>query len=413
MTTETIPTSSFPSVFDAGLPSLDYLQAQDPEDAHRAIADARRQSPIALGALGPEVLTYDLVRTVLRDPRFAAAHRAGAEAQGITAGPLWQRITSLILAIDGERHHRQRRLVAKAFTPRAAARLRQLIVGITTELIDAQVPAGRCDVVSDVAEQFPIPVICALLGTPRRDWQLFSDWVTDIGKIFDWNLVADEASILNAWQALDDYIEDMIARRRHTLTDDLISELIRAEDDGQKLDHDELLALAVALLGAGTDTTRHQLAAAVEPLCDHPDQWALLGEQPELVPRAVEEAMRYRPIGFALPRIATEDVELAGVRIPAGTIVLANTAAANRDPAAFRDPDRFDITRDSTVGTLSFGNGAHYCLGTHLARLELTQALTVMTQRMPNLRRTGPAPWSSMIGVTGPTTLPVEFEPGH
>ena len=159
----------------------------------------------------------------------------------------------------------------------------------------------------------------------------------------------------------------------------------------------------MALLGAGTDTTRHQLAAAMDLLCDHPDQWALLGEQPELAPRAVEEAMRYRPIGFALPRIATEDLELAGVRIPAGTIVLANTAAANRDPAAFSDPDRFDITRDNTVGTLSFGNGAHYCLGSHLARLELAQALTVMAQRMPNLRRTGPAPWSSMIGVTGPT----------
>jgi cytochrome P450 len=413
MTTETIPTSTLPSVFDAGLPYLDYLQAQDPEDAHRAIAAARSQAPIALGALGPEVLTYDLVRTVLCDPRFAAAHRAGAEAQGITAGPLWHRITSLILSIDGERHHRQRRLAAKAFTPRATARLQQLIVEIITELIDAQVPVGRCDVVCDVAEQFPIPVICALLGTPRRDWQLFSDWVTDIGKIFDWNLAADEASILNAWQALDDYLEEMIARRRHTLTDDLISELIRAEDDGQKLDHDELLALAVALLGAGTDTTRHQLAAAADLFCDHPDQWALLAEHPELVPRAMEEAMRYRPIGFALPRIATEDVELAGVRIPAGTIMLANTAAANRDPAAFTDPDRFDITRDNTVGTLSFGNGAHYCLGSHLARLELTQALTVMAQRMPKLRRTGPAPWPSMIGVTGPTTLPVEFDPGH
>jgi cytochrome P450 len=133
----------------------------------------------------------------------------------------------------------------------------------------------------------------------------------------------------------------------------------------------------VALLGAGTDTTRHQLAAAVDLLCDHPDQWALLGERPELIPRAVEEAMRYRPIGFGLPRIATEDVELAGVRIPTETIVLANTAAANRDPAA---------------------------------RLELAEALTVMTQRMPNLRRTGPAPWPSMVGVTGPATLPVEFD---
>ncbi|MDT5260201.1 MAG: hypothetical protein QOD10_5281 [Mycobacterium sp.] len=410
MTIDTIPTS-VPTVFDAGLPSLDYLHVQDPEDAHRAISDARRQAPIALGALGPEVLTYDLVRTVLRDPRFAAAWRHGAEAQGITAGPLWQRITSLILSLDGERHQRQRRLVAKAFTPRATARLQHLMVEIITELLDAHVPLGRCDVVRDVAERFPIPVICALLGTPRDDWQLFSDWVTDIKKVFDWNLAADQPSILSAWQALDDYLEDMIAHRRHTLTDDLISELIRAEDDRQKLDHDELLSLAVALLGGGTDTTRHQLAAAVDLFCDRPDQWALLGEQPELVPRAVEEAMRYRPIGFALPRIATEDLELAGVRIPAGTIVFANTAAANRDPAAFRDPDRFDITRDNTVATLSFGNGAHYCLGSHLARLELTQALTVMTQRMPNLRRTGPAPWPSMIGVTGPATVPVEFDP--
>ncbi|MDT5301416.1 MAG: hypothetical protein QOG79_4658 [Mycobacterium sp.] len=410
MTTDTKSISSCPTVFEAGLPSLEYLQLQDPEDAHRAIAEARRDAPIALGALGPEVLTYELVRAVLRDPRFATAHRPGAEAQGITAGPLWHRITTLILSIDGERHHRQRRLVAKAFTPRATARLQQLIVDIITELLEPHLARGRCDVVCDVAERFPTPVICALLGTPRDDWKLFSDWSNDIKKIFDWNLAADEASILNAWQALDDYLEDMIACRRQTLTDDLISELIRAEDDGQKLDHDELLALAVALLGAGTDTTRHQLAASVTLLCDHPDQWALLGERPELVPRAVEELMRYRPIGFALPRIATEDVELAGVRIPAGTIVFANTAAANRDPAAFNDPDRFDITRDNTVGTLSFGSGAHYCLGSHLARLELAKALTMMAQRMPNLRRTGPAPWPSMVGVTGPATLPVEFD---
>ena len=401
-----------PSIFDAGLPPLNYLTMRDPEDAHRAIADARRQAPIALGALGPEVLTYDLVRHVLRDPHFAAAHRPAAEAQGITTGPLWQRITNLILSIDGERHHRQRRLVAKAFTRRATARLQALINEIITELLDPHLPVRRCDVVSDVAERFPIPIICALLGTPRRDWQLFSDWVTDIKKIFDFNLAADQACIVRAWQALDDYLEDMIARRRHALTDDLISELIRAEDDGDKLHHDELLSLAVALLGAGTDTTRHQLAAAVDLFCDHPDQWALLGEHPELAPRAVEEAMRYRPITFTLPRIATEDVELAGLRIPAGTIVFANGAAANRDPAAFPDPDHFDITHDNSIGTLNFGNGAHYCLGSHLARLELTQALTVMAQRMPRLRRTGPAPWPSMIGVTGPSTVPIAFGVG-
>ncbi|HXO49486.1 MAG TPA: cytochrome P450 [Mycobacterium sp.] len=410
MTIDTVPAAA-PRVFDAGLPKLDYLHMQDPEDAHRAVAEARRQAPIALGALGPEVLTYDLVRAVLRDPRFAAAHRPAAEAQGITSGPLWQRISTLILSIDGERHHRQRRLVAKAFTPRATSRLQALIVEIITELLDKHAGLGRCDVVRDVAEQFPIPIICALLGTPRRDWQLFSDWVTDIEKIFDFNLAADQACIVSAWQALDDYLEDMIDRRRHTLTDDLISELIRAEDDGERLDHDELLSLAVALLGAGTDTARHQLAAAVDVFCGHPDQWALLGEHPELAARAVEEVMRHRPIGFALPRIATEDVELAGVRIPAGTLVFANTAAANRDPAVFSDPDRFDITRDNPVGILTFGNGAHYCLGSHLARLELTTALTVMARHMPDLRRTGPSPWPSMIGVTGPSTLPIAFGP--
>jgi cytochrome P450 len=408
MTIDNVPIAA-PSVFDAGLPPLDYLHMHDPEDAHRAIADARRQAPIALGALGPEVLTYDLARSMLRDPRFAAAHRPAAEAQGITTGPLWQRITNLILSIDGERHHRQRKLVAKAFTPRATARLQALIVEIITELLDPHLPNGRCDVVADIAEQFPIPIICELLGTPRRDWQLFSDWSTDIKKTFDFNLAADQACIVSAWQALDDYLDDMIARRRRALTDDLISDLIRAEDDGERLNHNELLSLAVALLGAGTDTTRNQLAAAIDIFCDHPAQWALLGEHPELAPRAVEEVMRHRPIGFTLPRITTEDVELAGALLPAGTLVFANTAAANRDPAAFDHPDRFDITREAATGILTFGNGAHYCLGSHLARLELTQALTVMTQRMPNLRRTGPAPWPSMIGVTGPSTVPVAF----
>jgi cytochrome P450 len=146
---------------DTDLPTLNYLHVHDPEEAHRAIAEARRRAPIALGALGPEVLTYDLVRAVLRDPRFAAAHRPAAEVQGINEGPLWQRITTLILAIDGERHHRQRRLVAKAFTPRATARLEGLIVEIITELVDPHLAVGRCDVVSDVARQFPIPIICA------------------------------------------------------------------------------------------------------------------------------------------------------------------------------------------------------------------------------------------------------------
>ncbi|MEN4478320.1 cytochrome P450 [Mycolicibacterium cosmeticum] len=395
---------------DLGLPTLDYSYFSHAEDAHRAIADARLRAPIASGPMGPELLTYELVRTVLRDPRFAAAQRPIAELQGCTDGPLWRRISTLILSTDGERHHRLRRLVAKAFTPRATARLDGLIVGLITDLVTRHLSVGRCDVVSDIARRLPIPVICALLGTPREDWERFSDWIDDIGKMLEFNLAEDGPTILAAWEELDRYLSELIALRRRSLADDLLSDLISSDDDGDQLSHDELLSLATIVLGAGTDTTRNQLAAAVDVFCDHPDQWALLRVHPTLAGRAVDEALRYRPIGFCLPRVATEDVELAGIPIPAGTIVLANTAAANRDPAAFPHADRFDITRENSSPILAFGSGTHYCLGSHLARVELTRALEVMSQCMPGLKRAGPAPWRPLKGVTGPATLPVAFD---
>ena len=170
-----------------------------------------------------------------------------------------------------------------------------------------------------------------------------------------------------------------------------------------------LLMLAATLLMAGTDTTRNQLAAAVQLFCDHPDQWALLAERPELAPKAVEEAMRYSPVIFTTMRVTQQDVELAGVNIPAGTLVIANTAAANRDPAVYPDPDRFDITRADAPAMLTFGGGMHYCLGAHLARIELAEALTTMARRMPNIRVTAPVPWKSITGIGGPSSLPVEF----
>lgn len=247
-----------PSVFDAGLPTIAYEDGQNPDDAHRLIRQARQQAPIALGPHGPQLLTYDLVRTVLRDPRFRMPHGLGLEAQGITSGPLWDRVIKGLLSLDGAEHHRLRRLVSKAFTPRAVARLRTTIVEVIGDLVDPLIGAGRCDVVADIARQYPIPIICALLGAPRKDWQLFSDWTDDIFKLFSWNVAHDAPVILAAREALDAYLDDMIAHRRPALTDDLISELIRGEDDGEKLDHDELLSLAVALLGTGTDTTRHQ-----------------------------------------------------------------------------------------------------------------------------------------------------------
>ena len=402
-----------PSVFAAGLPEIDYEHCQSPDEAHQIISEARRQAPVAIGPHGPELLTYELVRSVLRDPRFRVPQGMFLASQGITSGPLWDRVATNLISLDGAAHHRLRRLVSKAFTPRATARLRTTIVDVITQLVDRHTGTGHCEVVTDIARQYPIPIICALLGAPSEDWELFSDWTDDIFKVFAWNVAAHERVILAAWEKLDAYIDGMVANRRQTLTDDLVSELIRAEDDGDHLSADDLRMLVSGLLLAGTDTTRNQVAASVHVLCDHPNQWALLARHPELATNAVEETMRHSPIAVATLRTALEDVELAGVMIPAGTLVIANTAAANRDPAVYDDPDRLDITREGAPAMQTFGAGMHYCLGANLARLELAEALSVMTQRMPNARRTGPAPWKPLTALSGPATLPIEFDTGH
>jgi cytochrome P450 len=189
-----------------------------------------------------------------------------------------------------------------------------------------------------------------------------------------------------------------------------VSDLIRAEHDGDRLSAEELRMMAAGLLLAGTDTTRNQVAASIDVLCDHPEQWGLLRDQPDLALPAVDETMRHSPVASATMRAATEDVELAGVVIPAGTTVLANTAAANRDPAIYDDPDRFDITRQGVPPILTFGAGVHYCLGANLARLEIAEALKAATRRIANPRRTGPAPWKPLITLSGPTSLPIAFD---
>jgi cytochrome P450 len=401
------------SVFDADLPTLSYDHLDDPDQAHKAIAVAREQAPIAMGPHGPEVLSYELVRTVLRDPRFVTATGLGLDVQGITSGPLWDRATQNILSLDGAEHHRLRRLVSKAFAPRSAQRLRALITETITGIVEPLTRVGYCEVVTDIARGYPTPIICALLGAPRADWSLFSDWSDEIKKLFDWNLANDGPAILAAWRDLDAYLEDMVAARRRNLTDDLISDLIRAEDDGDRLSHSELLMLAAALLVAGTDTTRNQLAAAVHTLCDHPGQWALLAERPDLAPNAVHEVMRYYPIIFGTIRKASEDIELDGFVIPADTLVVANTAAANRDPEVYAEPHRLDITRNGAPVMLTFGGGVHYCLGAHLARIELVEALQVITQRMPDPVHSAPARWNVLSGITGPAEVPIEFSAGH
>ncbi|KLO29277.1 cytochrome P450 [Mycolicibacter heraklionensis] len=393
----------------ANLPTIQYGDNPTPEQFHRAVADARRAGPVALGPFCPEVLGYDLVRAVLRDPRFVTPQGIALLMQGITSGPVWDRVTRLLLHLDGAEHRRLRALVAKAFSPRAAERMRGACIDVITELVDQCAAIGRCEFVAEIARWYPIAIIGSLLGAPRNDWEQLSEWVTGLSKAMSIEVAQYEAEILRAWNGLEGYIEQLIAVRRSKPADDLISELLRAEEDGDRLSHDELIALVVILFNAGIDTTRHQLAAAMQVLVDHPDQWKTLSRCPELVPQAVEEVLRYAPVNFRVLRKAVVDVDLGGVTFPSGSFVVANTAAANRDPAAFEDPDHFDIARTGTPAMLTFGGGVHYCLGVHLARIELVEALRVLTARMSNPRQIGPAPWKPVTELTGPQVLPLEF----
>ena len=182
-----------PSVFEAGLPTVDYENAPGPHEAHRRLAAARSQAPIAMGAHGPELLRYELVRTALRDARMCVPEGLGLEAQGITSGPLWDRASTTLLSINGEDHTRLRRLVSKAFTPRSVGRLDTTITDIITQLTDPLVAAGRCEVVEDIARPYPVPVIAELLGAPREDAKLFSAWADDFFKLFSWNVARTRA----------------------------------------------------------------------------------------------------------------------------------------------------------------------------------------------------------------------------
>jgi cytochrome P450 len=407
----TVGTASL-QVFDADLPTLSYRLDESPAEVYPRLRAAQQQAPVAIGPIGPEVLSYHLVRSVLRDSRFQVPPGIVLQAQGVTSGPLWDKVINSMLCVEGETHRRLRGLCSKAFTPRTVARLHDVMADVMNDLVDDIAGAGRCDVVADLARPYPVPIICALLGAPRKDWQQFSVWADDIFKAF--SIAADirqlEPAVMRAWQELDDYVDDMVAHRRHSLTDDLLSDLIRAEDNGDRLDAAELRMLAGGLLLAGTDTTRSQVAASVQVLCEHPDQWELLRAHPELAMQAVEETMRHSPIAGGTLRLVVDDVELGGYIFPAGTMVLVNTAAANRDPTVYDNPDRVDITREGAPAILTFGGGVHYCLGANLARREVAEALNVVTTRLRNVRRAGPAPWKPIVSLSGPLSLPIEFD---
>jgi cytochrome P450 len=364
---------------------------------------------------GFAVWHYSDVTSILRDKRWHSATSRIPELMGVTDEKFLARQGVNILSAEGDVHLRLRRLVAPAFSPRQADRLRPVMREVINGLVDRVAASGRADIAVDICEPYPIPIICELLGAPKQDWQLFSRWANDILEIFSIDMADKLDLIMRTQDELDAYTRELIAERRDKPADDLLTDLIAMEEAGDRLTTDELVMMVNAVIVGGTDTTRNQLGCAMGLFAEHPDQWALLAERPELAQRAVEETMRYFGAVRGTARFASVDIEYRDVLFPAGTFMSVGLAEANRDHDVFREPEVFDITAPkSDQPQLTFGSGIHYCLGQALARAELQEALPLLAQRMPNLRLDGPTEWKPEgVGIFGPAHMPVTFDAGH
>ena len=399
------------SVHDLDLPEVDVFNLERSE-AVRAFEEARQRHWVARVPLGYAVTRYEDVTAVLRDRRFHSALSLLPQMSGVE-GPLRKRQERSILALEGAEHTRLRRLASPAFTPKATDRLRPFMRQVIGQLVDDVAPTGKCELVGDICEPYPIPIICELLGAPKDDWKLFSGWATDIFRMFNNDVAHDLPAIEAAMSGLDQYVRAMVDERRSRPADDLLSHMIAVEEEGDRLSTDELVMMTEAVLMAGTDTTRNQLACSVALFAEQPDQWARLATEPELAARAVEETMRHLGTVRGTMRVASEDIDLHGVVFPAGTIVMLSLATANHDGDIWTEPHRFDSTRQpSNSAHMTFGSGIHFCLGASLARAELQEALPLLARRMPDLALDGPIEWKPpTVGIWGPSRLPLRFTP--
>lgn len=377
----------------------------DPEPVFTAL---RAETAVVRTPLGASVLRRDAAHRLLSDPRLVSAVPFLARAQ--TGGAEIDMLGEAILAMDGEDHTRLRRLVARSFTPRAADRQRAAMRNLANDLVDTFAPRGRCEFVADFADHYPIEVMCEVLGVPRADHPLFARWGDSLTYVLSLELGNHLDEVRQAADGLGSYVDGLVEDRRTVPRDDLVTELVQASEDGDRLSPRELRTMIAALLFAGYDTTRNQLGHALFIFTHHPEQWILLDEHPELANQAVDEVMRLHGAVVGVPRITTAEVEVEGWLIPSGTVVFLAISSANRDDAYYDEPLRFDITVERPPN-LTFGGGPHYCLGANLARAEMAEALQVLARRLPGLRLAGDVAWRTDTGITGPTHLPLEFQP--
>jgi cytochrome P450 len=370
----------------------------------RAAADANwwARTPIGIA-----VLRYQECLALLRDRRLRQGSLDTVAAYGVTSGAFVETLRTTLLTAEGKAHQRQRRLVSAAFTQRSVDVLRPFMRAKAHELIDGFVGNGRCEFITAFADPYPAWVIAELLGIPTERFDAFYGWATDIGLGFSPAAAAEQNRIDTAVIGLSACCDELVMQRCEHPSDDLVSTLIAAETDDQRLTPDEIRALLSALVIAGQDTTRNQLGLAMTTFTQYPEQWRLLARRPELASTAVEELMRVNPVIPVITRLATEDFTFQGVDIPAGTHVALFIATANTDPNTFGDAP-FDITAQRAT-QLAFGGGIHYCLGNWLARAEMREALPILASRLGDIALDGPVVSRPHLGITGPSTLPMRF----
>lgn len=376
---------------------------------HDVLTELAARSWLVRFPLGFLTMDRDAGEFFLRSKLATFPGQKIAELFGIDSGPLREEIDRNILHIDGEDHRRLRTLLNPFFTPRAADRWRPVMREILDQLWEPVAHQGGMEFVEAFAKPYPSLTIAAVMGAPREDAPLLHDWSNWIQRQFDGpSLLTQRAHIEAAVKEFYAWCDPLIARRRKTPGDDLISVLIAAEENGDRLSDVELVNLVLNVLIGGVDTTQSQLSHALRLFAAHPEQWRLLSAAPDLVPRAVEEVLRHEPITPFTARILTGDVTFRDVVFPEGTVVMVCSFTGNRDGAG--NPD-FDITATREAARLmTFGAGIHYCVGSNLARAELEEGLAFLAPRLSGLRLSGDPVFGTVQGIYGMEALPLAWD---
>ena len=398
-------------VTDMELPELDYLGPElKGERFHEVMADLAERSWLATSPIGFFVLDREAASYFLRTRSATFPGMKIAEMFEVREGPLLEEMRRNILHVNGDQHRRLRNLVNPAFTPRAADRWREVMREYLARLWDPLASADRCDFVAAFAKPYPSLTIATVMGAPLEDAPRLYEWSNLIQRQFDpHSLMHEIDSIERACAEFYEWAAALIERRRDEPADDLISTLIAAEQEGDRLSDVECMNLVLNVLVGGVDTTQSQLAHGLRMFAGHPDQWELLAHEPERAAAAVEELVRFEPITPFTARLLHEPVEYRDVVFPEGTVVMVCAFSANRDGVE-GEPAEFDITADrGDAKPLTFGAGVHYCLGANLARAELQEALTFLPPRMPGLRLDGEPELGSVHGIYGLESLPIRW----